>query len=437
MNIKMNKIKTYIALFGLLILGYSCETYEDLIPGEYDKILSLKNVGEQNITLYETGEDGKYELTVLKGGNNPTASAQAEIKIMSDMELEIYSQTVGKQYNLIPSNLYELKDPNVQFDPSEKYLQREITLKTNGINELLKENGSANYVLPVLLTSTTDSINAEKELLILKPQVVVPVVSYFTDNVTLNVQGDEAVYEFYLELPFTSLWDFEATIEVDESALPAGSTLIPSSQYSIENDGVVTFEKGNQMSNPLKITVKNTNAFGSGYALPFKITNVTMSGFTTPETNFILYAAYNRIPLNVDMLSTNAQEVNEGPIANLIDDNPATFFHSAWSFAVADPHYFQVDLKNEITKYRFDYQNRNNANGKPTDVKIMVSSNGSDWEELAHIDSGLPTEAGSKYSSVEYTASKPFKHFRFVVHKTNSGTAPTFFNMAEFSIYGK
>ncbi len=86
---------------------------------------------------------------------------------------------------------------------------------------------------------------------------------------------------------------------------------------------------------------------------------------------------------------------------------------------------------------RFDYQNRNNANGKPTDVKIMVSANGTDWTELSQINSGLPTDAGSKYSSIEYKASQPFKYFRFVVYKTNSGAAPTFFNMAEFSLYGK
>lgn len=92
----MNKKIIYIALFGLLMLGFSCETYEDLIPEKYNKILALKTVGEQNITLYETGEDGTYGFTILKGGNNTNASAQAEIKVMNEMELEIYSQEVEK-----------------------------------------------------------------------------------------------------------------------------------------------------------------------------------------------------------------------------------------------------------------------------------------------------------------------------------------------------
>ena len=418
------------------MLGFSCETYEDLIPEKYNKILALKTVGEQNITLYETGEDGTYGFTILKGGNNTNASAQAEIKIMNEMELEIYSQEVGKKYNLLPSSMYEIENSSLNFSSDEAFMRRNITFKTNDISALLQD-GTLDYVLPIMLVSNTDSVNSEKDLLMLKPQVVVPVVSYFINNATLNVQGSETIYEFHLELPFESLWDFEATIDVEQSAVPEGYSLISSDQYSIENNGKVIFKKGNKISEPLKITIKNADLFGSGYVLPIKVTDVTMSGFKTPDTNFMLYAAYNKVPLSVDMLSSNAQEPNEGPIANLIDDNPATYFHSAWSFAIADPHHIQINLKNAITMCRFDYQNRNNSNGKSTEVKIMVSGNGTDWKELAHINSGLPTVAGSKYSSVEYNASQPFKYFRFVVYKTNSGVAPTFFNMAEFSLYGK
>lgn len=432
----MNKNIIYLALFGFIMLFFSCETYEDLIPEEFDKIISLKTVGEQGLTLYETGEDGNYTFSILKGGNIPSATAQGEIKIMSEMELEIYSQLIGKSYELLPSSMYEIDNSSLNFGPDDQYLRRTISFKTNAINDFL-ENASGNYVLPVMLTSKTDSVNAEKELLLLKPQVVIPVVSYFVSNATLNVQGDEAVYEFQMELPFESLWDFETTIVVDETAVPVGSTLIPASQYTIENMGVVSFKKGNQLSDPLKITIKNSDLFGSGYVLPLKVADITMTGFKTPESVFMLYAAYNRIPLSVDMLSSNAQEVHEGPIANLIDDNPSTFFHSAWSFAIPDPHHFQINLKDAITSCRFDFQNRNNANGKPQEVKIMISDNGTTWTELAHIDSDLPTGASSTYSSQEYIAPQPFSYFRFVVLRTNSGSAPTFFNMAEFSIYGK
>lgn len=144
---------------------------------------------------------------------------------------------------------------------------------------------------------------------------------------------------------------------------------------------------------------------------------------------------YIEIPLREDMLSSNAQEPNEGPIGNLLDNNPGSFFHSAWSYSISDPHYFQVDLDEPINGCLFWYQNRNNGNGKPTNVSIMVSADGENWTEMARITSGLPTGSGSTYESLYLESQEPFKHFRFVVNATNDGAAPTFFNMAEFKMY--
>lgn len=141
------------------------------------------------------------------------------------------------------------------------------------------------------------------------------------------------------------------------------------------------------------------------------------------------------LPLRVDMLSSNAQEPNEGPIANLVDGNPGSFFHSAWSYSISEAHYLQVTLDEPIAGCVFWYQNRNNSNGKPTDVAIRVSADGETWREMAHLTSGLPTGAGSTYESAFLMSEAPFKYFRFIVNKTNGGTAPTYFNMAEFRMY--
>ncbi|WP_162304482.1 discoidin domain-containing protein [Maribellus luteus] len=144
---------------------------------------------------------------------------------------------------------------------------------------------------------------------------------------------------------------------------------------------------------------------------------------------------FTEIPLRADMLSSNAQEVYEGPIANLLDGDPGTFFHSAWSFSISEAHYIQVKLDEPISGCIFWYQNRNNGNGKPTDVSVMVSADGETWTEMTHITSGLPTGPSETYESNYYTSETPFTHFRFVVYKTNDGVAPTFFNMSEFRMY--
>lgn len=433
----MKKKIFYIIICSFLLLGYSCENYDELIPKEYDKILSMKEVGEQNLVLYTTGEDGTFELTIMKGGNTPETKAQAEVRVMNEIELSDYSKLVGKEYKLLPSSMYEISNPQVNFVSEERYQNRSIFFKTTDINMLLEVEPQINYVLPVMLTSNTDSVNSEKKLLILKPNVVVPVVTYEELESSVAVSGDGITYDFYLTLPFESLWDFEATVEVDPIAAPSGKIILPSSNYIIENGGVVSFKKGSKKSEPLSITLNNGDFFGSSYVIPIKITNISLPGFEFSSSVFKLYGAFNKIPLTAGMLSTNAQENSEGPIENLIDDNAASYFHSAYSYPVSDAHYIQIKLKEPITKCGFDYQNRNNFNGKPEEFRIMVSSDGETWTELAHVDSGLPTIAGSKYSSPFYTASQPFSYFRYVVYKTNSGYSPTFFSLAEFTLFGK
>lgn len=432
----MNKKILYIACFALTLMGTSCENYDNLIPSEYDKILSLKESGEQALTLYNTGEDGEYIFTIMKGGNDPHAISSVDISIMDEVELASYSELVGKQYSLLPSELYEVKNSSLEFKSSDTFLKGSVVLKTTQIKDLIESN-DLNYVLPLIISSKMDSINSQRNTVILQPNIVVPVISFLDKEATVNIVGDKGEYELQLALPFESLWDFECEVAVDEKTIPDYYELIKAEDYTIENNGKIEFKKGSKTSEAIKITFNNRDVFGSAYVLPLKISNISMDGFNKQESPLNVYGAYNKVPLTVDMLSTNAQETTEGPIENLIDGNPATYFHSSWSKSIDEAHYFQVKLNEALSMCRFDYQNRNNANGKPQEVKIMVSADGNNWEELAHLESGLPTGGGSKYSSQAYSAKKPFTYFRFVVYKTNGGSAPTFFNMAEFSLYGK
>lgn len=432
----MNNKLIYIFLLGIIVMFGSCENYDDIIPSYYDKILSLKEVGEKNLTLYETGEDGFYTLTVMKGGNNPNATANVQLRVMNEVELEVHSQLIGKSYTLLPSSMYDIAEPNINFSSEEKYSSRNIVFKTTLINELLDES-TDNFVLPVVLYSENDSINAEKDLLILKPNVVTPVVSYVANSATLSISGAQSTYEFKMELPFESLWDFTCTIEVDKDGLPSGIELVPASDVTIENDGILTFKKGSRQSEPLKITIKNADFFGSNYSLPLKVADITMAGFELPNSSFLLYAAYNKIALGKEMLLTNAQESTEGPLENLVDNNPASYFHSSWSKAIPEAHYFQISLKEPISKFQFAYQNRNNANGKPQDVTIFVSNDGVTWKDVQNINTGLPVDPASSYTSSVINSDSSLRYFRFTVNKTNGGSAPIFFSLAEFVLYGK
>ena len=432
----MNKILISTALLGSLFL-FGCDGYKDHVPAEFSRILALKQTGEQPITLYTTGETGDYTVTILKGGTDPSADASAEFRVMTSAEMDEYNARTGKLYQAIPLDMFSIDNPTISFSGDEKYTTRVVTLKTDPIDALLKENPDANLVVPLTLVSRTDSINSQNNVILLKPSVLVPVLDYQYPTITVQNAAVNNSVEFRLQLPFASPWDLDATLEVDESAVPAGKSLLPGSAFTMPEDMKVTFKKGSKMSEPFTISLNPGDVFlWDDYVIPLKIASTSIEGIEIPTKASIVYVT-NEIPLTANMLFTNAQEAWEGPISGLIDRDFGTFFHSAYSFAVGATHYIEVTLTEPIIQVGIKYVNRNNGNGKPTDVVISAFSGGEEMV-LDHITSGLPTGAGSTYRSAVYTAAKPFTKLRFNVNATNSGSGPdTFFNMAELYIYGK
>ena len=90
-----------------------------------------------------------------------------------------------------------------------------------------------------------------------------------------------------------------------------------------------------------------------------------------------------------EFLSTNAQEPTEGAMANIVDADLSTYFHSIWSAGWAEghdesegnaPHYLQVTLPQPVTgvalKMTKRWKNANQADNAPTVVEIQASTDG-------------------------------------------------------------
>ena len=152
-------------------------------------------------------------------------------------------------------------------------------------------------------------------------------------------------------------------------------------------------------------------------------------------------------PLITDakQLSSNASDSAEGQhIEYLIDNDPATFWHTDWHNQVSDPlHYVQVKLKAEfagdVTLYLL---RRNSANDHPTKMVISGSFNGTDYEDLAEVF--LPFKGVSTpVASEAFTIEKPVRYLRVAAVDTGNadnpegGTFRTFWHTAELQLFGK
>lgn len=442
----MNKKFLCLALASLAFA--SCEKFDKhdiYVPSEYSDILNFREVGEQDVTLYNgIGEDGVYSFTVMKGGIHPEQESKATLRVMTEAELKEYTDFVQREYKLLPAEYYTIERTDIVIPANTQYVKASVSLKSDGIKTLADGYADGRYVLPLVLESKTDSVNAERRQVIIRPSVVTPTISFPSQSQpsVIVARGEaEKAFSFTLELPFNSPWDFTAKVALNDVQFD-GWTSLGEANFSIANGGVVQFRKGSNRSEEIVVSLKNAPAMlGDKYVLPLKITDISKQGIIPQQgrENYYILPTYNKYPLVATMLSTNAQEKSEGPIERLVDGNISTYFHSRWSSAggaVTEPHYIQIQLNEPITACRFRHTTRhNNGNGSPQDVEIKVSNDGNTWTTLARINSGLPNAANQGYLSDIMTAAAPFTYLRYVVHQASTRPAPTYFALAEFELF--
>lgn len=143
------------------------------------------------------------------------------------------------------------------------------------------------------------------------------------------------------------------------------------------------------------------------------------------------------VKLTEEMLSSNASDPDEGKLSNLIDGNPATYWHNNYHTTVPFPQYIQVDLPEEVQGVRIRITNRNAAAYTPDEVDILGSNDGAEWTTLGSITTGtIPDAAFGVYEtpvmSVFPETGKTFSKIRFSVKKTF--TVYNIWSLSEFEI---
>ena len=217
-----------------------------------------------------------------------------------------------------------------------------------------------------------------------------------------------------------------------------------------------------------KYAVRSTNAAGgeSGWALVAKAFWTVNAGEEGPVAEYTFDMDYiwnveefvdNRLAAfdvvktwnkkmglvkDASKFSSNAVEPTEGSLANLLDGEYSTFFHSLWSDTGPDEdHYLQAEIENPVNSFIFLFMKRhNNNNNRPTEIDIT----GTDDEAfgfgvIANITEGLPTD-GSEiyYYSPAILMPAPYQFIRFTIPHTNNEAGNNnhvFFTFSEFNLF--
>lgn len=123
-----------------------------------------------------------------------------------------------------------------------------------------------------------------------------------------------------------------------------------------------------------------------------------------------------KVELTVDNVSTNAQQPSEGPIADLIDGNPKTYFHSKWSPPVpAAPHWIDIALPEPLEKFEFLtwYRGGQAGGNSPSVITLLGSNDNATWEDIATVTDNHSLPKDKPFVSPVMECEKTYKYIRY------------------------
>lgn len=455
----------------MLIVQTSCEDYNKDHLDEMVTQLYFRNSGEIPLTLYRAGLDDTYKVVVNKAGYDLSAQAEAKIDLIDEIDLEIYNTEQGTTYTLLPNNCYELPtDLNFSFGSDDLYKNFDVTLKTENIYGLMTSQPDVTYVLPLQLVSSSDSINSDKSLLFLIPEVEIPVV-YFTktgiinNSVSINDPSQNILLTLPIELIITNQWTFDCDVSVEEQILADYNQenntvfrLLPSDVYTI--NPTVSFEPGTSIAN-VEINIDRSKLGLGTYILPLQLTNVSNEYFQIDQTKNVCLFAVTYAPERSDLtlvplagkISSNSVHPSGGDgggLPALIDgvfgNVSGKYYHSDWGSPSGKVDqatygvYLDFTFDTPVNSVAFNYANRNAA-GRPREVRLYGKV-GSTWELVGILmESDLPATANGTtwdFESPVYSMPTAFSAFRFSILRANGDCRTTgSVAIAEFSLYAK
>lgn len=449
-------IYSFLLLGAITALGGCKEdSYEDLIPEQYEKVLYLKTYGQQTLELFDDGTQTDYSLTVVKTGSNPKASAQAQVKIMSQAEIDKDVRYQGNNYKVLSSACYTFKSELLELTSDDAYKQIRMKLSPAAILEEIDgtkdENPNYVYVIPFRLSSPNDQVNKEKMDLILKVNATKLSIYFKKGSQTIdlnNVTGDEWAFEAGIAMVsgVQNTWNFTAQIEVDrsEEALNEYNTdngtsylMIPEEAIVFTNEGV--FEAGNNEA-AATIRIKRAGLVkGYTYLIPLKLKPITeIEAISVNEKLHYIILEYpldpvaDKIELTEEMFSDpfDCGGGDGTTFADLINTEDLTkYYHTRWGYTdVGNAEWgqpFDITFGSPLKSIQFKYRTRhNNNNCVPKLIKLYAGNDIADLKLLDTIGDNetLPTGTGETYTSKVIMSTEEFTILRFSVMESAQGT---------------
>lgn len=449
----MKKIFYQLLLASSLISLAACEEteydIENQIPERFHKILYLNIDGRQELTLYNTGQDNVYSFSVVKAGSDINLPASAKIDVLTQEYVdERYSQLEGVNYKVLGEQFYSIDLPQIDFSMDESYKKVTVSMNPQGVLNAMAEDPNANVVLPLLLSSESDSINAnKKELFLQLKEVITPTIGFSNTNFYVNEYTYGRVSDIDMKVPFrldvTNMWDIEGKFGVNGGYIADynaanGTTfkMLPENLFSFTEDFSLPV---GTTEGELAVSVDGGALQPGDYLLPIQIKNVSMFEIAADRNTYpmafrIMGSQFSRDgwTATASTEEPNGEGAGNGVASSMLDGNLKTYWHTQWQGAGANPplpHTLIIDTRKEHTFTQFAITHRENVY-YTKGGEFYVSSDLNNWGEKVGTFT-LKQENGSQVFGINQATGR---YIKIVVTESsrNEGLA----TIAEFYAYG-
>lgn len=472
------RILSYTLLLAVAGLLCACEDHRSDYMEDFQTIVYFRNGGLQSLTLYRTGEEGLYRIPVCKSGRNLQGTATAVVLPFDDAQMSMYNIRNESSYSLIPQSLYRFVDENraplseqgkvdLEFGPGDPYKVVYLSLDTVGLSALMEANPDEVYVLG-LQVFADENVSDDINLIVLKPDIEVPYVSFVTSGVEshkyTSASPMKQTYHNTVTLNMEeNLWDFDCTIAPADAewlndynnANGKSFELLPASAYSLSGT-TIHFAKGEvESSFDVEINREGMDMLRE-YVLPIVIGNCSKTEFAInpAKSAYLLNVRLDpdQITLSEDMVTVSHNQSGDGDGAPaLVDGKESTYWHTPWSTSVSNPDpvfgvYADIALKSPLKAIVLSYCNRTqNGNGIPVHVVVGVSNDGTSWEI---VDGGdVATEEMASSITGQWITlpvmkhSSTFRYIRFGIAESVAGDlrvpdSGAWTSVAEIQLFG-
>ena len=359
----MKKLFNILAA-ALLVLPLlcGCSEKDNLFPDSYKKVFAFKDNSTIHLSMNTTQEAVVDSLLILRGGGDPESSSTLHMRVMTKAEVCEKWGYAADEIEVIPENSYKfVNGADLSLGKDDAYTYTVVSFNPEAIYEAMQSNTKATYVLPVELTSSTDTINSDLSHVLFTLNVQRPKLQWGNGSNDLQITYQSLDAKIPLEITQSEYNNVDISCILDDSQSASlvkaynevqgtDYSVLPAAAYTL--DKTVTVKK-DSMSAAADLKLSRTGLEeDKTYLLPLKITNLSSVNMQkTDEVCYlkvtapsVCYEDMDRSKWKIALCNADDRRL-KFQCVKMLDGDAATYWNTPWHFQTA------VDYKGDDFRY--------------------------------------------------------------------------------------